>query len=343
MVTAIRNSAAQRRVVFDKRVPLWRALYLAAFALWVLAVFSPAAYGYDQLNALLIGLGNYEIGRGKGSFRDLSMVPGDLETMAEVLKQIGFQVDIYSDLDPQRYRRLLFPDEDSTQAVRVEHLRTTIEDFVESHKNENSLVLIYFTGHGGLAGKTNRLLAVPDSVLRDELSFADVSYLLETIDLEAPRARKIMVIDACANELTTKVVGFKTRPDDQLPVHVFSSDLTEASFFDKKMGKSIFTHYFAMGLQEADDLGYGDYSGTIDSDEIIDYVKRRVPLHVDPERKNTKMKQVNQVQHPFGSGSPNIMLAESDKPVVDPPVGASDADRAVYFHYLKNIFYGGDK
>ena len=294
------------------------ACALAAIVFSVLIGSHANAFEYDQRYALLIGLGKYEQGRNKGFFRNLELVVNDLETVANALREIDFdQIDIYSDLDPQStggdvdYKKLLFFGENVLTPIRAEHIRKIIRDkldyFESLEKSEldmpkKRLLLVYFTGHGGLIGRADRVLATPDSDVNDPESFPRVYKLLDDLTARAPTVDKMLVIDACADDLIKNVEYSITRYDEELPAYVYSSGLHEASFFDKKLRKSIFTHYFAQALQQADRFGHGDNNGTIDSDEIIEYVKEMVPNHPEKEqKKDPSVIKLSPVQHPRGS------------------------------------------
>jgi len=296
------------------------ALKLVVFVFLMLFGFSANATDYEHRIALLIGLGKYEVRGNKGVFRNLPMVVNDLETVAIALREIGFdKIDIYSDQEPPigsqfEYKNLLSPSESLSTRINSIHLSKIIYDRLSSLEyKKNTLLLIYFTGHGGLIGKS-RVLVTPDSDINNPDSFQSVYKILFEMSDHARSVDKMIVIDACADELIKSADSSFTKTAEELPVHIYSSGLNEASYFDDKLEKSIFTYYFASALTHADDLGYGDYSGIIDSDKILNYVKKKVPTHSRKEQKrDPSAKKLSLVQHPWGSGSSNIVLTKYPK------------------------------
>ena len=139
----------------------------------------------------------------------------------------------------------------------------------------------------------------------------------------APSTDKILVVDACADELRSKGQELLTKPPELLPVQLYSSKLGEASFFDPYLRMSVFTHYFVEALARADELGIREATGNIESDAVRRHVYRYVPLHAKAEQKKQQpLKNVPLVQHPWGSGGSNLILAEritrSELPPIDP-------------------------
>ena len=178
----------------------------------VIATSPKYAFAYDQRIALLIGLGRYEHGVNKGLFRDLPVAANDLEAVGKALENIGFnQIEIYSDLTPPygsrfEYRSLLSASERPSSPInslQVERLINSILSAVEQKAGKN-LLLIYFTGHGGIFGKAERVLAVPDSETNNPRSFSRVQEIINNMAEKAAATDKMLVVDACADELISK-------------------------------------------------------------------------------------------------------------------------------------------
>jgi len=309
-----------------------RVLVTAIFLIFI--GISANAFEYDERHAMLIGLGKYEAGS-KGVFRDLKMIVNDLETVGKALDDIGFKVEIYSDIDPQRKEDIEFlkmSNIDCQKKTNIEYKSinitknppvsvlstdistliidklTQLEDNVGLSVSSKKLLLIYFTGHGGATGTAKRVLAAPASATRNPDTFYTISSLMHQLETRAKSFDKMIVIDACADKVFDDDVSSYINTDET--VRLFSSELWESSFFDNKKGVSIFSYYFAQSLNHADDLGYGNYDGLIDADEIIKYVQDTVPFHSEKEqKKDPNFKKLSPAQHPWGaSGSSRIVL-----------------------------------
>jgi hypothetical protein len=284
---------------------------------WVLV--GAEAEAYDHRIAVLVGLGKYEHGRGNGLFSDLPLIANDLDAVATALDAIGFDdIRIYSDLDAPigskfSFRKPVYAIEAPTVPVHSLHFEAILDGLINNLDglNEQDLVLVYFTGHGGTLGKAERVLAMPDSQLGVPKSFAKVQELLAGLVERAPRSDKILVVDACADEIGPSTPFVARLTGEQLPVHLFSSRLTEPSYFDPILKMSVFTAHFVEALRRADDLGYGNADGQLESDEIKDYVARHVPRHdrrVAPKTGRVTDGKPSRVQHPWGSGGQNLIL-----------------------------------
>jgi Caspase domain len=326
---------------------------VVAIAISVIGVLPQSTFAYDHRIALLIGLGKYESGKNKGFFRELPDAANDLETVGKALEKLGFdQIQIYSDLIPPsgsqfEYRSLLSPSDSPSMAVNSLHFQKLINDRLSALEDtrENSLLLIYFTGHGGIFGKAERVLAVPESEIGNPSSFPKVREILNTLAVKAASTDKLLVIDACADELRKDGEERVTKTDEELPVHIYSSKLGEMSFVDKNLGISVFTHYFVEALTRADEFGIGNVNGKIESDEIISFVGRYVPAHASMEQKKPKRpKNVPLIQHPWGSGGQNLVLTEDKTGPILPPLSANatEAERQSYLRFL-NETYGNTK
>ncbi|MBI3527860.1 MAG: caspase family protein [Betaproteobacteria bacterium] len=303
---------------------------------------------------MLIGLGKYESGASKGLFRDLPVAANDLEAVANALERLGFdQIEIYSDLMPPigsrfDFRSLLIPGDSPSLPINSLHVDRLINDrlIALEETEENDLLLIYFTGHGGIFGKADRVLAVPDSRVSTPNSFVQVKHILNIMADRANSTDKFLVVDACADQLKNSAELQGTKTDEELPDYLYSSKLGEMSFFDRHLGISVFTHYFVEALVRADELGIGDVTGKIESHDIKNYVRRYVPLHTDMEQKKPQRpKNVPLVQHPLGSGSQNLVLTQykvgTKSPLPDSE--ATAAQREIYLRSIQETYYGDAK
>ena len=353
MVTKLVDSVAtekrlQRRMLISpnhrlicKSPPL--ANVVMTIAIFIIGMLPQSTFAYDHRIALLFGLGNYESRKNKGFFGKLPYVVNDLEAVGTALKKLGFdQIHIFSDQTPPRGSQFEYRNPNRFSAVnsldfdrQISHQLSSLEGAMG-----HNLLLIYFTGHGGIFGKAERVLAVPDSEIGNPSSFPRVRQLLNTLDANAASTDKILVIDACADELKKDGEDRVTKTDEQLPVHIYSSRLGEMSFVDKNLKISVFTYYFVEALTRADELGYGNANGEIESDEIINFVIRYVPKHASIEQKRpNRPKNVPLIQHPWGSGGQNLVLGDDSTRSILPPLSddATAAQRRSYQQFSNEI------
>ena len=307
---------------------------LIATMLVAVATFRPV-YAYEQRVAVLIGLEHYEVGRGKGIFRDLPFSTNDLEAVGKALKEIGFdRIFLYSDAEAPKgsdfeYRSLL-PADEETSTVGSEHIGGIISQALHAlKKKRNSLLFVYFTGHGGAFEGGDRVLALPNSKLKDPTSFSRVQMILEQMARTVERADKMLVVDACADDLGKGLPPYVTMRSEQLPVHLFSSSLGQMSFFDRRLKMSVFSYHFVEALKRADcSLGFGNWNGKIESEEVEAYVRSRVPKHGHKEQKKNDSDGKVPEQKPWGSGEKNLELGQSRRSASHPlrQEGESDED-----------------
>lgn len=274
----------------------WVATGVALLLAVMLGTSVPAYAAADDIRmAYLIGFGRYQSGLSKGTFRDLPIV-NDIEAMGNALLRIGFATEdvvILTDGDQPigsslTYRKPLTSLESLDTPVALSHFTRAISDALLGLENRNArgLIVFYFSGHGGMivpeSGKEKdgeRVLAFPNSHSDDPDSFARVYELLEKLAQRAPDVQKVLIIDACANQLKAKpTTRTQSRSAEALPVHFFSSRLGKPSFFNPETQSSLFTSVLADALVHADDLGEeGNLDGFVDTEEVVKYVERHFP------------------------------------------------------------------
>ena len=127
--------------------------------------------------ALVIGNRNYEYGV-------LTNTLNDAQDMAQVLKNIGFDVTLKTNLN----RRAM---------------NDAIHNFGERLKQTHSIGWFYFSGHGTRAGNENYLLPTDNGGIRkqSDLQYEAIpaSRVLRTMN-DAKTALNIIVLDACRNQ-----------------------------------------------------------------------------------------------------------------------------------------------
>lgn len=341
-----------------KLAPLPTSIYptfviaLLAIAVAVIGMLPKTGFAYDQRIALLIGLGQYEGGLNKGVFRNLPVVANDLEAVGKALQKLGFNdIKIYTDQTLPSgsrfdYYSLLHAADTASARVSSLDIERVINQLLDKlhQSGKNNLLLVYFTGHGGAFGKADRVLVAPQSERSVPSSFYRVRRLLNSMTDLAPATDKMLVVDACADELGINSEGQGAKTDEEMPTFLFSSRAGEASFFDKHLGMSVFTHYFVDALTRAEDLRLGEEEGKIDSDGIKKHVHRYVPKHSTADQKKLQPEK-NRVQHPYGSDGKPLVLAEYEIKSRPPRPGpeATDAQKEDYLRALQETYYGSVK
>lgn len=272
---------------------------------------SQPALAYEHPMAILFGFENYERGENKGIFRNLPFTGNDLELVGTALSEIGFDpIYIYSDIVAPRgskfeYRPLR-PSKVDLEA-KISDLLISLES--NNQENRNDLLLIYFTGHGGTFNKDNptRMLALPNTQRQRFPSYAGVLPILELMSSTAKNVDKILIIDACADDLGNGPLTASAVSPEKIPGYLFSSSPGEMSFFDRELRVSIFTHYFVEAIKQVVD-------GTIDGPrkltftKIQEYVQEYVPGHPRKEQKKNMSQAPPSSQNPLGANPKRMVL-----------------------------------
>lgn len=267
------------------------------------------AFAYEQRIAILFGFEKYEGGEGKGVFRNLPFATNDLESVATALHDIGFdRIEIFTDARQPRASlfqyRSIRPDKGTLENQIVEFLNTLPND-----SKQKSLLLIYFTGHGGVFNQADRMLALPDTKDGVDSSYAEVWKILEMMTNKATNADKLLVIDACADKLGPGQGYHSGLPPEAFAEYLFSSRIGQMSFFDRELQQSIFTHYFVDALYDI-----RAQHGKVTLEKVYSYVKDFVPTHPRREQRKRPGGTIANEQVPYGSVNNNIDLTESITP-----------------------------
>ena len=179
-----------------------------------------------------------------------------------------------------------FPAENVHKLINEEaslaNLRHELEQWLPSVTTPEDRVLVYFAGHGFIAG--GKAYLAPNDVDISHLS--GTAYPMEdlgrAISTKIHGKWKVLITDACHS-------GAITPEDDTAQVNHSLLDLNNSSFsltasrdreqsFESPQwggGHGIFTYYVIQGLQgEADTTG----DGIVTADELADYVRTNVRL-----------------------------------------------------------------
>ena len=326
----------------------WRLKALISLALVCVVAVPPAAAAggdYDKRVALLIGLGKYQAGKGKGVFRDIPEVKKDLIALAKALEHVGYdEIVIYSDYQADEATKWEFQPltpPKSRRPVAAADLNDQVSERLSALRNESgrTLFLVYFTGHGGTIHKTERVIATPDSHNGNASSFVMVRQLLHKMAAQvrddAGNVRsidRVLIVDACANLLETPEKepsdGFSsTLSEEYLPVYFFSSEKEKPSFVDAGKG-SVFTQYLARALSEPATHFLRTSDGDIDPVALRDYLIRVVPQHTVGATKREDKIVPQKAFRPFVSGRQDFFLGRERDLLAPRPNLTSEAQAA---------------
>lgn len=294
------------------------------------------AQAEDVRMAYLIGLGHYQHGLSKGTFRDLPVI-NDIEEMGNALIKIGFapqDITVLTDGEQPvgnslTYRTLLTSLDPAGAPVALGHFTRVVSDaLIElEEKNSHGLIVFYFSGHGGMIvpvsgieKESERVLAFPNSHSDDPDSFAKVYELLEKLAQRAPDVQKVLIVDACASKLRARsTTRTQARSDEGLPVHFFSSRLGQPSFIDPETQSSLFTNVLADAFIHADDLGEGNADGFVDTEEVKSYLDRHFLMKTAELKRQGDAGDKAVAQKPWIVLSENLVLGRLSRAVLTDP------------------------
>jgi len=221
--------------------------------------------------ALVVGVGKYE----KLDPRDyLRFSESDAEAVFRVL--ISQQGGAFP---PENVHKLIGP-----QAT-LENLQQELEHWLPSVCVESDRVVVYFAGHGFVAGRRGYI--APWDV--DPANPEETAYPMDTLGkVLADRVKakwKVLLVDACHSGKITPESdnGALDEQVSQLPSGFLTLTATrerESSFEDPKLsgGFGVFSYFLVQGLQGAADNSPCD--GVITADELINYVRSGVANYV---------------------------------------------------------------
>ena len=259
---------------------------------------------YRESHALLIGASHYT------TWPQLNSIPGELDSVEEVLSRTGFEVERLNDPDAQQ-------------------LKSGITEFINNYGyNPDNRLLIYFSGHGHSIGDKGFLLPVDVPLPEDQQNFRRkalpmVQILAWAKDMEAKHV--LFVFDSC---FSGSVFKSKSLPEDREryirkvtaePVRQF---ITAGSANEEVPAVSTFTPAFVSALDGDGDLNKDGY---ITGSELGVYLSQLVPQFVDQTPQYGKIREYGLSRGDFVFFSPpqekhqTLALGsdESDKPVQD--------------------------
>lgn len=215
--------------------------------------------------ALLIGISEY----GEG----LSSLPGtqeDIATLQRVLQSP--KIGGFDTVD-------VLPNPDRTE------MESAIETLFTENRNQDDLVLLYFSGHGfrdnnGTLYFANRITA-KTAQGRIRTSTAIPATTLQYYMNHSRLTRQIVILDCCfsgafANDMKAKTadeaIDVKAQLGGEGRVVLTSSTATQVSY--EREGASIYTRYLVQGLETG--AADQDEDGQISVDELHEYAREKV-------------------------------------------------------------------
>ena len=123
--------------------------------------------------ALVIGNGNYE-------YKPLTNTINDAEDMARVLKKIGFQVTLKTNL-------------------KQSEMKKAIRQFSQRLSQRQAVGLFYFSGHGAQVNGKNYLLPIDNKEIQDQYDLESSAVHADQLikRMEAASKLNIIILDAC--------------------------------------------------------------------------------------------------------------------------------------------------
>jgi uncharacterized caspase-like protein len=218
--------------------------------------------------AIVIGIENYK----RKEVSQISFARTDAKTVRDYLTNIGgFPKDNVQKIT----------DEDAT----LSEMRRLIKEWLKSKANKDSLIFVYFSGHGipELASKSPYLLPYdgsPNAVISTAYAVselkADMNYL--------PTKNVVIVIDSCYSGQGRSITSPGARgafwvEADNTPtqaVMISSSKADQSSWDYPAKNHGLFTYFMLKGMRGKDADINGD--GYVDVEELYSYLQEHVPI-----------------------------------------------------------------
>ena len=166
--------------------------------------------------------------------------------------------------------------------------KKSIEKKIENvfkQANKDDLILIYYSGHGILAGVEGKLfLTSHDTVYSEPVSTSvSMSVLQDILDTKTSYKKIVLILDCCYSGDAAKSFGVKGNSDVELDrnlkesgkgIYLLTACGSTSAFELEHSEFSLFTKYLIEGLK----TGHADMDGDghIDVTELFDYIAPRV-------------------------------------------------------------------
>ncbi|MDA1015269.1 MAG: caspase family protein [Planctomycetota bacterium] len=251
-------------------------LIVLAVAIYCVPTRGSAATKAEDQWALLIGINRYD------RMSDLKYCVDDVNALRASLIAAGFAEDHVIVLSDQAKDRSLLPTKNN--------IERELSILAEEKCDAGDTLLISFSGHGiNVDGRS--YLCVRDTNLDVwKTSTLPISNVLFTLN-SSPAAVKMIVMDACRNELLPDVMGQFDLLGSLSSIRAEKSELPQGlivmasclagqiSIEDEQLKQGVFMHYVCEGLNgSADYKVEGNRDGMITPDELFEYAAERTQV-----------------------------------------------------------------
>jgi len=247
--------------------------------------------------AIVIGVGNY---KNLPPEQNLRFAESDAEAVARVL--IGKEG---GNIEPENLKKLVGP------KANLAEIKRQIEEWLPSVAQPADRVIVYFVGHGMVAGGEGYFAPYDVELDRIAQTAYPMARLGQVMADKVAAQWKMLLVDACHSG---KVTADSTREGiynqvSKLPkrfLTLTSSTEQESSYEDPNLGTGfgLFTYYLIRGWEGNADVDPRD--GIVNADELVDYVRSQV-------RNHARRKGVYQTPRERGDWPPEMLLGYSPR------------------------------
>jgi len=239
--------------------------------------------------ALIIGISRYAYLSGQ----NLQFAESDAEAVHDVLinQESG-------NFEPENVRKLIGP-----RATRA-NIEDALERWLPSVASSEDRVVIYFAGHGFLAGNGEAYLAPYDlDPKRMDATAYSVERMNEVVGKRIKARWKVLLTDSCHSGGITPQTTNEAINDSLANVagvlSLTATHKNERSFEDSSLGSGVFTYFLVQGLRGQAD---SDRDGLVTAAELVEYVRSNVYNYVHQRGEQ-------QSPHDNQEFSPKLILA----------------------------------
>lgn len=247
--------------------------------------------------AIVIGVGNY---KNLPPEQNLRFAESDAEAVARALisKEGG-------NIEPENLKKLVGP------KANLAEIKRQIEEWLPSVAQPADRVIVYFVGHGMVAGGEGYFAPYDVELDRIGQTAYPMARLGQVMADKVAAQWKMLLVDACHSG---KVTADSTQEGiynevSKLPkrfLTLTSSTEQESSYEDPNLGTGfgLFTYYLIRGWEGNADVDPRD--GIVNADELVDYVRSQV-------RNHARRKGVYQTPRERGDWPPEMLLGYSPR------------------------------
>ncbi len=219
--------------------------FLPVFFLFCLSI-SPIYAQSSQLFALVIGNSQYD--KGALGYSPLK----NAHKLANVLKQLCFQVDLRYDLNRNEMDK-------------------AIDAFTRRLADRKSIGIFYFAGRGALGKQGTFLLPINNTYIRQQadLEFDAIALNKILTRMAKDNVQNIMILDACYANPSRDVSGARSFCDSQSILSIYEK---ASSLMDDARGIS-----FLLAFPNEDSRNQTDYADKL-VENLATMVQRRMPI-----------------------------------------------------------------